>query len=757
MSSPLPELVDHIVKVDDLVLDGSKVGWYPERIAAWERGEKIAPITMDVAWTRKCNYACDFCYAQMQASNGKTITREIALQFLSDAAEVGVKGVSLISDGESSLVPFYAESIEHGHKVGLQIGIGTNGRVLRKPMLEQILPHLSYLRFNFSGGTREGYARIMGVKPEWYDEVIQNVKDAMEIKRRDRLGVTVNMQLVCDPKNEAELLPFAELAKSIRPDYAIIKHCFPAGHLIKMADGSWRPIEDVRVGDTVLSHTAKGRMVTKTFRHEVAEDLIELNLYGNEPIRVTADHPMLAVRIGPPMSRERMNSRRNLDRLNPEWTRAGDLTPAHAVLYAVDDATAVVDAMPLTEPLKRGRARGQTELPVSAPLMRLLGYHMAEGWVRKGRRGRVTGTALKFHEAETALIEDAKSCALAFGINATVTQFGTNARNKALPDWVMHLPTDLQKEFLIGYFRGDGTILTAPRAMAAKGKRRYGQISVATASRVLAYQVRELLLRLGIVAGIRGMRQPMVSIAGGPLIGGGNLWKVYVYGRSASELLSILEPRLYVDWEAGSGTRNMRTWIHNGNAWFPVRSVRPVPHSGAVYNFAVEVDESYVTTAGTCHNCADDVDGTLGVDYSKYAKLNETFDRIEAMGDEGFRIVVKRDRLKDEGRRDYSRCYGPPFILQMSGNGLIAPCGFLFNERYRAFHIGNICDERFKDMYQSDRYWEVLRYLASEEFDPRSRCGPNCLQTQTNSFLFHYKEGRVQLPAGNPPPHLGFL
>jgi MoaA/NifB/PqqE/SkfB family radical SAM enzyme len=379
LSSALPELADKIVNVHDLVLDGTKVGWYPERIKAWQRGEKIAPITMDVAWTRKCNYACEFCYATMQASKGKEITREIALQFLEDAAEIGVKGVSLISDGESSIVPFYAESIVHGSKHGLQMGIGTNGKVLKKPMLEKILPHLSYLRFNFSGGTREGYSRIMGVKPEWYDVVIQNVKDAMEIKRRDGLGVTVNMQLVCDPKNEAELLPFAELASQIRPDYAIIKHC------------------------------------------------------------------------------------------------------------------------------------------------------------------------------------------------------------------------------------------------------------------------------------------------------------------------------------------------------------------------------------------ADDVDGTLGTDYTKYAQLNETFDSIEKLGDKDFRVIVKRDRMKDEGKRDYSKCYGPPFITQMSGNGLIAPCGFLFNEKYKAFHIGNICDTRFKDIFQSDRYWEVMNYLASDEFDPRKRCGPNCLQTQTNSFLFHYVNGKKTLPIGKAPPHLGFL
>jgi MoaA/NifB/PqqE/SkfB family radical SAM enzyme len=384
VSSSLPELLDHVVgnPIDpkELVLDGTKVGFYPERIAAWQRGEKIAPITMDVAWTRKCNFACEFCYATMQASKGKEITREIALQFLEDAAEIGVKGVSLISDGESSIVPFYAESIEHGHKCGLQMGIGTNGFVLRKPILERILPHLSYFRYNFSGGTKEGYSRIMGVKPDWYDVTVQNIKDAMEIKRRDNLPVTINMQLVLDPKNNDQLIPFAEVAAKIRPDYAIIKHC------------------------------------------------------------------------------------------------------------------------------------------------------------------------------------------------------------------------------------------------------------------------------------------------------------------------------------------------------------------------------------------ADDVDHTLGTDYTQYKTLDEVFDRIEAIGKEsGVHMVIKRDRMKDDGKRDYSKCYGPPFITQMSGNGLIAPCGFLFNEKYKAFHIGNICDTRFKDIFQSDRYWEVMRYLASDEFDPRKRCGPNCLQTQTNSFLFHYVNGDKKLPTGKPPPHLGFL
>src|SRR5258705_9777610 len=137
MTSAIPELLNKVVTGNalyDLQLDGSKVGWWRDRVEAWDRGGKIAPVTMDVAWTRRCAAACNFCYASMQSSDGGEITREIAFQFLEDAAEIGVKGISLISDGESTEVPYYADSIEYGGKLGLQIGISTNGMKLTRPI-----------------------------------------------------------------------------------------------------------------------------------------------------------------------------------------------------------------------------------------------------------------------------------------------------------------------------------------------------------------------------------------------------------------------------------------------------------------------------------------------------------------------------------------------------------------------------------------------------------------------------------------------
>ena len=217
---------DVVQDLTKLIIDGTKVGWHRERVEAWHRGERIAPITMDVAWTRRCNAACDFCAAKTQASASPSldIPKDVAFQFLEDAAEIGVKGVSLISDGESSLVDYYAESIEYAAKLGIKIGLGTNGINFDRPLFERILPHVTYLRFNFSAGERKRYSEIMGVKEPIYDRVIQNIKDAVEVAKTT--GTNINMNLVSDPKDGDQLMPFSMLAKELGVHYAVIKHCF---------------------------------------------------------------------------------------------------------------------------------------------------------------------------------------------------------------------------------------------------------------------------------------------------------------------------------------------------------------------------------------------------------------------------------------------------------------------------------------------------------------------------------------------------
>jgi len=151
-------------------------------------------------------------------------------------------------------------------------------------------------------------------------------------------------------------------------------------------------------------------------------------------------------------------------------------------------------------------------------------------------------------------------------------------------------------------------------------------------------------------------------------------------------------------------------------------------------------------------HCSDSEDGSLGVDYSKYEQFYNLLHEAEALSDDEYKVVVKWSKIQAKGMRSYQRCYGAPFLLQISGSGLVAPCGMLFNERYKKFHCGNIVEQRFKDILTSDRYWEVMNYLASPKFDAQKMCGALCLQHKVNEYLDEHKKGRNELVEPNELP-----
>ncbi len=367
----------------ELILDGTKIAWHLEKVQQWERGERFAPITIDMALTRACNYACSFCYAQMQENKRSIITKKVMDNFLDDCGEMGVKAISFISDGESTISPLFVDAVKKGYENGINMSAASNAFVLTKKIAEKVLPYMTYLRVNFSAGERKRYAEIMGCKESYFDRVCQNIKDMMEIKKRLKLDVTIGIQMVLMPQDKDQIIPFAKLGHDLKPDYAIIKHC------------------------------------------------------------------------------------------------------------------------------------------------------------------------------------------------------------------------------------------------------------------------------------------------------------------------------------------------------------------------------------------SDNEDGWLGVDYEKYESLYHLLEEAEKFSTDDYKVVIKWSKIKDKGNegRSYQRCYGAPFLLQMSGSGLVAPCGPFFNEKYKKFHIGNICESRFKDIVFSDKYWDVMNYLSSPNFNAQKMCGSLCIQHKVNEALDSYKKGEIDLekPEGLPPQHINFI
>ena len=88
----------------ELILDSHKLSFHMDRVNAWEAGERIAPVSVDMSLTRACGAMCSFCYAMMQESQARSSVKELhALNLLDDFKEIGIRSVSLVSGGESTL------------------------------------------------------------------------------------------------------------------------------------------------------------------------------------------------------------------------------------------------------------------------------------------------------------------------------------------------------------------------------------------------------------------------------------------------------------------------------------------------------------------------------------------------------------------------------------------------------------------------------------------------------------------------------
>ena len=82
-----------------------------------------------------------------------------------------------------------------------------------------------------------------------------------------------------------------------------------------------------------------------------------------------------------------------------------------------------------------------------------------------------------------------------------------------------------------------------------------------------------------------------------------------------------------------------------------------------------------------------------------------------------------------------------------------------FNARYSKFHIGNYAEEEFYDIWKSDRYWRVMNYLASPNFDAQTMMGTLPIQHYVSEALDnHIKDiQKIKSSKEEKPLHVNFL
>ncbi len=214
--------------MDKYMMEGHKLFWHLDRLRAWQKEEKIVPLHMDIGISKGCTIGCVYCYGVFQGRigpQGKFIPKDALLRFMNDAADLGVKAISITGEAEPTMNPHLYDAVVVGAKAGLDLGLATWGGMIQEDRITDLANNLTWIRFNISAAAPDSYQKIHRTTKENFHKVISNIEKLVRIKRQNDLNITIGLQMVTMPWYAAESLKLAKLGKDLGVDYLEIKHC----------------------------------------------------------------------------------------------------------------------------------------------------------------------------------------------------------------------------------------------------------------------------------------------------------------------------------------------------------------------------------------------------------------------------------------------------------------------------------------------------------------------------------------------------
>ena len=213
--------------MDDFRIDSHKLIYHLSRTNQWLDGKNIYPICLEIGPSGACNQRCIFCAFDYLDYKPQFIDKNILKNFLSEAAQCGVKSVLYSGEGEPLLHKEISELIVHTKEVGIDVAITTNGVFLNDKIPRECLSSLTWLRVSLNAGTRDTYAKIHRCNPSDFNRVLENLDYVIKIKNQNNYSCTIGVQLVLLPENLQEVTILATALKDRGVDYLAIKPFSP--------------------------------------------------------------------------------------------------------------------------------------------------------------------------------------------------------------------------------------------------------------------------------------------------------------------------------------------------------------------------------------------------------------------------------------------------------------------------------------------------------------------------------------------------
>lgn len=372
--------------------------------------------------------------------------------------------------------------------------------------------------------------------------------------------------------------------------------CFRAGTPILTKDG-FKPVEAIKEGDEVLTHTGKWKPVLRTMSRK-SPDYCELSFvsWGSRTLEVTGNHRVLAASFD---DLERKFRKDRIAHPGHAWKRRH-----RAILHTTAKWKEVRDLSSydyLCVPLVRPIGKSDDE---SVRWARLFGYYTAEGSMRghgdKDLNVDITcnvndcfvdeiETLAKWTSVSKNAHRLSDKCVVisCFGkdpCNRIFKSCGRKCESKRIPAEIRNGTYDEKFNFAAAWFNGDGWQDKNGLHWSIK-------------SDTLSTDLQMLLASVNVPSSCDRIKHPEVR---GFVRSKGAVEHVVSVSNEYSDLFVGISKAVHKSVCGGS---KLRTFISGDYLMVPVKGVKKIEKATVVYNLSVKDDESYTAFGLAVHNC----------------------------------------------------------------------------------------------------------------------------------------------------------